>query len=158
MRSTSYFIATMGLVAATIATTIGAQPPGPPPGGRGLGAPGGPGDIERLTILLDLDTYQKGEVERVLKEQRAAFVAEREAAQASGEKPLYQPRTSPDKVREDTLTKARIADVFWGATLAAGLTTAVLYVTTSDPERPSSTAVAVGVTPSGSSVSLRARF
>ena len=105
MRSTSYFIATMGLVAATIATTIGAQPPGPPPGGRGLGAPGGPGDIERLTILLDLDTYQKGEVERVLKEQRAAFVAEREAAQASGEKPLYQPRTSPDKVREDTLTK-----------------------------------------------------
>jgi hypothetical protein len=32
MRSTSYFIATMGMVVATIATTIGAQPPGPPPG------------------------------------------------------------------------------------------------------------------------------
>ena len=40
-----------------------AQPPlGPPPGG--------PLDIERLAILLDLDAYQKGEVERVLTQQR----------------------------------------------------------------------------------------
>ena len=41
--------------------------------------------LERLAILLDLDAYQKGEVERVLKEQREAMRAEREAQRAARE-------------------------------------------------------------------------
>jgi hypothetical protein len=56
------------------------QPPGPPAGGLL--------DIEQLAILLDLDAYQKGEVERVLEEQREAFRAAREERAAAVEPPL----------------------------------------------------------------------
>jgi hypothetical protein len=65
-----------------LGTTIAAaQPPGPP--GRGPG----PMDIERLTVLLDLDTYQQGEVKRILEEQRSAMQAARNEARTSGERP-----------------------------------------------------------------------
>jgi hypothetical protein len=57
----------------------------PPEGPRG-----GALDIERLAILLDLDAYQKGEVERVLEEQRAARLAAREERAASGERPTRE--------------------------------------------------------------------
>jgi hypothetical protein len=46
--------------------------------------------MERLTILLDLDTYQQGEVERILREQRAAMMAAREELAASGERPSFE--------------------------------------------------------------------
>ena len=54
-------IAIFGFAAGVAA----AQPPQGPP-------PGGPLEIERLAVLLDLDAYQKGEVDRVLTAQRDA--------------------------------------------------------------------------------------
>lgn len=74
MKRFHSLIAVVGLAAGV----AGAQPPGAPAGG-------GPLDIERLTILLDLDAYQKGEVERVLTEQREAQRAAREAQRAARE-------------------------------------------------------------------------
>ena len=53
-------------------------------------AHGGPLDIERLSILLDHDAYQKGEVERVLREQREARLAAREQRATSGERPTRE--------------------------------------------------------------------
>ena len=73
MKRLNLFIAALGLAAAAAS----AQPPGPPPGGRF--------DLDNLAILLDLAAYQKGEVGRVLEEQRAAMLAEREAQRAARE-------------------------------------------------------------------------
>jgi len=73
MKQLKFLIAALGLAAAAAS----AQPPGPPPGGRF--------DLDNLAILLDLDAYQKGEVGRVLEEQRTAMLAEREAMRAARE-------------------------------------------------------------------------
>jgi len=73
MKRLNLIIAALGLAAAAAS----AQPPGPPPGGRF--------DLDDLAILLDLDAYQKGEVGRVLEEQRTAMLAEREAQRAARE-------------------------------------------------------------------------
>lgn len=77
MKRLSTVIAVLGLAAGAAS----AEPPGPPPGGRF--------DMDDLAVLLDLDAYQKGEVERVLTEQRKAQRAAREerAAAAEGERP-----------------------------------------------------------------------
>ena len=63
------------IVAALLAGAAAAQPPG-----RGI-------DMEQMTVLLDLDDYQRSEVERILEEQRAAAMARRDEAQASGARP-----------------------------------------------------------------------
>lgn len=44
-------------------------------------------DMDRMALLLDLDDYQKTEVEKVLQEHHEQLRAEREAALASGERP-----------------------------------------------------------------------
>ncbi len=77
MKRFTYLAAALVLTAAAAS----AQPPHTP-GGRG-----GPPDIERLTVLLDLDAYQKGQVERILTEQRDAMRAMREQHVDSGERP-----------------------------------------------------------------------
>ena len=79
-------------VFAFAAGVAAAQPPlGPPPGGAF--------DIERLAVLLDLDAYQKGEVERVLKEQREAQMAAREARLAAREeRSVSDERPSPEEL------------------------------------------------------------
>jgi Spy/CpxP family protein refolding chaperone len=92
------------ITVALAAGAASAQPPGPPEG------PGGPGNIERLTILLDLDAYQATEVARILKEQREAGAAAREAmrdeAKASGERPSFAERGAKrDQLEAETLTK-----------------------------------------------------
>jgi hypothetical protein len=89
------FFAVFGLAAGSAA----AQPPlGPPPGGAF--------DIERLTVLLDLDAYQKGEVERVLAEQREARLAAREGRAAGGDSPAPEElRASREQAREEMLGK-----------------------------------------------------
>jgi Spy/CpxP family protein refolding chaperone len=69
-------IAVFGFAAGTAA----AQPPQGPP-------PGGPLDIERLAVLLDLDAYQEGEVERVLNAQRDARLKARAELDDSGDPP-----------------------------------------------------------------------
>ena len=73
MKRLNLLITALGLAAGAAS----AQPPGPPPGGRF--------DLDNLTILLDLDAYQRGEVERVLTEQREAMLAAREAQRAARE-------------------------------------------------------------------------
>lgn len=101
MRASRHLLFALAFAAAAAS----AQPHG---GGHGRGPGGfaGPMDMDRLAILLDLDAYQKGEVERVLKEQRAAAMA------ARGELRSDQPRPSIDEMRarresfrNDTLTK-----------------------------------------------------
>ena len=72
MKRLNSVIAVLGLVAGA---AVAQPPPGLPPGGRF--------DMDDLTILLDLDAYQKGEVERVLTEQRAAVRAAREEQRAA---------------------------------------------------------------------------
>jgi hypothetical protein len=64
-------------------------------------------DIERMAILLDLDAYQKGEVERILKEQRDAMRAEREARAAEGTQSLSfeDMRARRAAHEQETLTK-----------------------------------------------------
>lgn len=78
MNSLNSLVAVLGLAAATAS----AQPPGPPPGPRF--------DIDQLTVLLDLDAYQKGEVERLLAEQREQGRAAREAFAGAGERPSFE--------------------------------------------------------------------
>jgi hypothetical protein len=87
------------LILPFVAAAAVAQPPGP--------RPGGPMDIERLAILLDLDAYQKNEVERVLKEQRDATLAAREARAAEGAESLSfdDMRARRAALEQETLTK-----------------------------------------------------
>jgi len=90
MKRLNLIIAALGLAAAAAS----AQPPGPPPGGRF--------DLDDLAILLDLDAYQKGEVGRVLTEQREAMLAEREAQRAAREQSdsaTTDERPPPDEQR-----------------------------------------------------------
>ena len=65
-------------------TTARSAGRGPPHGGPGFG---GPLDIDRVAILLDLDPYQKGEVQRVLTAQREAMKTERQQRAAVGRSP-----------------------------------------------------------------------
>jgi hypothetical protein len=60
--------------------------------------------------------------------------------------------------RQDALTKARVADVVWGATLLAGLSTVALFIMSRDDERPPGASVALAITPEGSSVRVRSAF
>jgi hypothetical protein len=106
MRPITLLVATLGIVA----TAVFAQPPGGPRfGGPRLDGPGAPlgANIERLTVLLDLDAYQKQEVERVLKEQSEAMRAERATREgAGGEPPSFtQMQALRAQALEETTTK-----------------------------------------------------
>jgi hypothetical protein len=96
MNSLGHLVAVLGLAAAGVAV---AQPPGPPHGGPAL-------DIERLTILLDLDAYQKGEVERLLTEQREQNRAARAALADSDERPSFEDiQARREQSRADLIAK-----------------------------------------------------
>jgi hypothetical protein len=69
--------------------------PAPPPAPNGWHGPHGPHgppglDIDRLAVLLDLDPYQKGQVQQALTDQRNAMRAERQADKAAGTRPSFQ--------------------------------------------------------------------
>ena len=66
--------------------------PAPPPAPNGWhGHHGPPGlDIDRLTVLLDLDPYQEGQVQQALTDQRNAMRAERQSDKAAGARPSFQ--------------------------------------------------------------------
>ncbi len=98
MRQLKYFVALLGFAAAAAS----AQPPGPHGGPHGAGF-GGPLDIDRLAILLDLDAYQKGEVQRVLTEQREAMRTERKQQQTSGERPSFDEMRARREQNEEAL-------------------------------------------------------
>jgi Spy/CpxP family protein refolding chaperone len=68
-----------------------ADQPTPPPGQHGPHGPHAPPglDVDRLTVLLDLDPYQKAQVEQVLDTQREAMRAERKANENAATKPTF---------------------------------------------------------------------
>ena len=67
--------------------------------------PRGP-DMDRMALLLDLNAYQKTEVEKVLKEQHEQMRAARETARASGERPSREEMKARHKQsRQELQTK-----------------------------------------------------
>ena len=88
-------IALLALLSAPLTSL--AQPPGGPP--RML-------DIDRLTILLDLDAYQQSEVERILQAQREAMRSEFQAR--DGERPSREEMMAAREIaRAETITQLR---------------------------------------------------
>jgi Spy/CpxP family protein refolding chaperone len=62
--------------------------------------------LEHLATLLDLTDAQKAQVQTILEEQHAKMKAQREALQASGQKPTFeQMKTEHDQVQQETLAK-----------------------------------------------------
>ena len=100
MNQLKYLVAVLGMAAVAVS----AQPPGPfagpPHGGPGFG---GAPDIDRIAVLLDLDPYQKGEVQRVLTGQREAMKAERRSQGASGQRPSFQEMQAKRQQNEDAV-------------------------------------------------------
>lgn len=65
--------------------------PAAPPGNGWHGPHRPPGfDIDRLAVLLDLDPYQKDQVQQALTDQRNAMRAERQNDKAAGTRPSFQ--------------------------------------------------------------------
>lgn len=63
-------------------------------------------DMDRMALLLDLDAYQKTEVEKVLKEHHDQVSAAREAAKASGERPSRdEMKAKRDQYQQELHTK-----------------------------------------------------
>jgi Spy/CpxP family protein refolding chaperone len=93
-------VAVLGMAAIAASAQSPGPPGGPPHGGPGFG---GPPDIDRLAILLDLDPYQKGEVQRVLTAQREAMRAERQQARASGQRPSFEEMQAKRQANEDAI-------------------------------------------------------
>ena len=62
--------------------------------------------MDRMGILLDLDDYQKTEVQRILQEQRESMRAAREAMRDSGERPSREERVAHrQQAREAVMTQ-----------------------------------------------------
>jgi hypothetical protein len=63
----------------------------------------GPLDIDKLEILLDLDAYQKGQVDRVLQELRNNDAAERKAFLSSGKRPSIEDIEAAIAARQESI-------------------------------------------------------
>src|SRR6478672_6688657 len=97
MKAIRTTIFTLCLAAKGYATQAQApaDQPAPPPAPNGWHGPHGPHgpaglDIDRLAVLLDLDPYQKGQVQQALTDQRNAMSAERQTDKAAGTRPSFQ--------------------------------------------------------------------
>ena len=64
--------------------------PTPPPGPHGWHGRGPGMDINRLTVLLDLDSYQQGQVQQALTDERNAMRTQRQNDKAAGTQPSFQ--------------------------------------------------------------------
>ena len=82
----------VGIALFTIFTGVAAAQP-PEPGER----------MDRMAILLDLDEYQKGEVQRIFDEQRAARQATRDAIRESGVRPSREERDAQRQQARDNM-------------------------------------------------------
>ena len=87
-------LATCALLALS-AAALAESPHGPPPGRF---------DIDQLEVLLDLDAYQKAEVQRILDSQREAMQAKREQLRESKTRPSFE---EMQKEREAARTATR---------------------------------------------------
>jgi len=84
-----------------IAGIASAEPPDAPAQGRRP-------PIERLATDLQLDDYQKGEVEKILESQHAKMQAAREQAETSGERPSREEmRKRHEQMKQETLEQLR---------------------------------------------------
>lgn len=70
----------LAFMACTLSASVFAQTPPP-------GPPGPPMDMDRIALLLDLDSYQKSEVKKLLDAQRTAMQERRKQVQESGQRP-----------------------------------------------------------------------
>lgn len=62
--------------------------------------------FDRMAVLLDLDEYQKAEVQRILDAQRDTARANREAMRDSGQRPSREERAAMrEQMREATMTQ-----------------------------------------------------
>ena len=90
MKSVVYAVA----ISTVVAGIAMAQPPGRAE------------HMDRMAILLDLDEYQKTEVQRIMQEQRETARAAREAMRESGERPSREERAARrEQMREATMTQ-----------------------------------------------------
>jgi hypothetical protein len=90
IRTTIFALCLAAVTTASQAQTTPDQP-SPPPPHDWHGPHGPPGlDIERLTVLLDLDPYQAGQVQQALTDQRNAMRAQRQSEKAAGTRPSPQ--------------------------------------------------------------------
>jgi Spy/CpxP family protein refolding chaperone len=76
--------ALIALIAVSALSAAFAQSQSPPP------RPDPQKFLERLTVVLDLDEYQQGEVKKVLEAQRAKMETQRAEFKASGERPTFE--------------------------------------------------------------------
>jgi len=92
IRTTIFALGLAAISYASQAQTTSDQPTPPPPPNGWHGPPQGPPgfDIDRLTVLLDLDPYQAGQVQQALTDQRNAMRAERQNDKAAGTRPSFQ--------------------------------------------------------------------
>ena len=74
---------------ASQAQTTSDQPT-PPPGPHGWHGRGPGLDINKVTVLLDLDPYQQGQVQQALTDERNAQRAQHQSDKAAGTRPSFQ--------------------------------------------------------------------
>jgi Spy/CpxP family protein refolding chaperone len=89
IRTTIFALCLAATSLASQAQTPSDQPAPPPQGRHG---PHGPPrfDINKLTVLLDLDSYQAQQVQQALTDERSAMRAERQNDKAAGTRPSFQ--------------------------------------------------------------------
>lgn len=86
-------------LASGVAFAADTAPTQPHPGMRGP-------DMDRMALLLDLNAYQKTEVEKILKEQHDQMRASFEAAKASGTRPSREEmKAKHDQAEQELHTK-----------------------------------------------------
>ena len=103
MKITSVAVAVlwMGVAAAQAPEAPGGGGPGP-----GFRHESPAERMDHLAILLDLTDEQKAQVQAILDEQHAKMKAQRDAMQASGQKPTFeQMKAAHDQLRQDTVAK-----------------------------------------------------
>lgn len=92
----------MGLLLAVSSVALANRPhPGGPPPGF---------DINKLEVLLDLDAYQKQEVQKVLDTQRETMRAKREQMRSSNTRPSFE-EMQKEREAAQAATRAQLAKV-----------------------------------------------
>jgi Spy/CpxP family protein refolding chaperone len=91
----------MGVAIAQAPDSSGGGGPGP-----GFRHESAAEHMDHLATLLDLTDEQKAQVQTILDEQHAKMKAQRDAAQASGQKPTFeQMKAEHEQLRQETLAK-----------------------------------------------------
>lgn len=92
----------LGLLLAMSGVALANRPPpgGPPPGFN----------IDKLEVLLDLDAYQKQEVQKILDAQHEAMRAKREQARSSNTRPSFE-EMQKEREAAQAATRTQLAKV-----------------------------------------------